>query len=143
VCKEVDIWCVQYGGSAGDVSLPRGEPRSGLTHHSLHAAGRRHGQHGRHGTLRGGRRHLHRSDERSQPLHWPGHHRQVSQYIPTFARPPAAFLPWTSSVPFCSSAVLDPRVGHTKNVVSPFISVLCQCQCQCVNVNQLFLVWLK
>ena len=26
---------------------------------------------------------------------------------------------------FCSSAVLDPRVGHTMDVLSPFISVLC------------------
>ena len=26
---------------------------------------------------------------------------------------------------FCSSAVLDPRAGHTMNVLSPFISVLC------------------
>ena len=25
----------------------------------------------------------------------------------------------------CSSAVLDPRVGHTMNILSPFISVLC------------------
>ena len=29
------------------------------------------------------------------------------------------------SVPFCSSAVLDPRVGHTTDVLSPLISVLC------------------
>jgi len=26
---------------------------------------------------------------------------------------------------FCSLAVLDPRVGHTVDVVSPFIPVLC------------------
>ena len=26
---------------------------------------------------------------------------------------------------FCSSAVLDPRGGHTMDVLSPFISVLC------------------
>ena len=26
---------------------------------------------------------------------------------------------------FCSGAVLDPRVGHTMDVLSPFISVLC------------------
>jgi len=26
---------------------------------------------------------------------------------------------------FCSSAILDPRVVHTMNVLSPFISVLC------------------
>jgi len=26
---------------------------------------------------------------------------------------------------FCSSAVLDPRVGHTMDVLSPFIPVLC------------------
>ena len=29
------------------------------------------------------------------------------------------------SVQFCSLAVLDPRVGHTMDVLSPFISVLC------------------
>jgi len=29
------------------------------------------------------------------------------------------------SVLFCSLAVLDPRVGHTMDVLSPFISVLC------------------
>jgi len=29
------------------------------------------------------------------------------------------------AVLFCSSAVLDPRVGHTMYVLSPFISVLC------------------
>ena len=28
-------------------------------------------------------------------------------------------------VPFCSLAVLDPMVGHTVDVLSPFISVLC------------------
>ena len=28
------------------------------------------------------------------------------------------------SVLFCSLAVLDPRVGHTMDVLSPFISVL-------------------
>jgi len=27
---------------------------------------------------------------------------------------------------FCSLAVLDPRVGHTIDVLSPFTSVLCQ-----------------
>ena len=30
-----------------------------------------------------------------------------------------------SHVQFCSLAVLDPRVGHTMDVLSPFISVLC------------------
>ena len=29
------------------------------------------------------------------------------------------------SVLFCSLAVLDPRVGHTMDVLSPFVSVLC------------------
>ena len=29
------------------------------------------------------------------------------------------------SVLFCSLAVLDPRVGHTMDVLSPFIPVLC------------------
>jgi len=28
------------------------------------------------------------------------------------------------SVQFCSLAVLDPRVGHTMGVLSPFISIL-------------------
>jgi len=31
----------------------------------------------------------------------------------------------TSSVLFCSLAVLDPRVGHTMDVISPFIPLLC------------------
>jgi len=31
----------------------------------------------------------------------------------------------TLSVMFCSLAILDPRVGHTMDVLSPFISVLC------------------
>ena len=30
-------------------------------------------------------------------------------------------------VVFCSLAVLDPRVGHTMDVLSPFFSVLCHC----------------
>jgi len=30
-----------------------------------------------------------------------------------------------SVVLFCSLAVLDPRVGHTMDVLSPFIPVLC------------------
>jgi len=29
------------------------------------------------------------------------------------------------SVLFCSLAFLDPRVGHTMDVLSPFISILC------------------
>jgi len=29
------------------------------------------------------------------------------------------------TVLFCSLAVLDPRVGHTMDVLSPFISILC------------------
>jgi len=36
------------------------------------------------------------------------------------------FLPYGQHhVLFCSLAVLDPRVGHTMDVLSPFISVLC------------------
>ena len=31
----------------------------------------------------------------------------------------------------CSSAVLDPRVGHTMDLLSPFIPVLCKCSCKC------------
>ena len=30
-----------------------------------------------------------------------------------------------ATVLFCSLAVLDPRVGHTMDVLSPFIPVLC------------------
>ena len=30
-----------------------------------------------------------------------------------------------NSVLFCSLAFLDPRVGHTMDVLSPFISILC------------------
>jgi len=30
---------------------------------------------------------------------------------------------------FCSLAVLDPRVGHTMDVLSPFISILCPSDC--------------
>jgi len=33
--------------------------------------------------------------------------------------------PHHHTVLFCSLAVLDPRVGHTIDVLSPFISVLC------------------
>jgi len=28
---------------------------------------------------------------------------------------------------FCSLAVLNPKVGHTMDVLSPFISILCHC----------------
>ena len=35
------------------------------------------------------------------------------------------------SVQFCSAAVLDPRVGHTMDVLSPFISVLCHSDWLC------------
>ena len=30
-----------------------------------------------------------------------------------------------ASVVFCASAVVDPRVGHTMDVLSPFIPILC------------------
>ena len=30
-----------------------------------------------------------------------------------------------ASVPFCSLAILVPRVGHTMDVLSPFVSILC------------------
>ena len=36
-----------------------------------------------------------------------------------------SFVASLSVVLFCSSAVLDPRIGHTVDVLSPFISVLC------------------
>ena len=32
---------------------------------------------------------------------------------------------WSCSVLFCSLALLDPRVGHTMDVLSPLIPVLC------------------
>ena len=38
--------------------------------------------------------------------------------------PPLSPPPRTSALLFCSLAVLDPRVGHTTDVLSPFISVL-------------------
>ena len=34
-------------------------------------------------------------------------------------------LPKRARVLFCSLAILDPRVGHTMDVLSPFIPVLC------------------
>jgi len=34
-------------------------------------------------------------------------------------------LPLYALVLFCSLAVLDPRVGHTMDVLSPFVPVLC------------------
>ena len=34
-------------------------------------------------------------------------------------------LPKPMAVLFCSLAILDPRVGHTMDVLSPFISLLC------------------
>ena len=37
----------------------------------------------------------------------------------------AAVGDYRSSLLFCSLAVLDPRVGHTMDVLSPFISILC------------------
>ena len=45
---------------------------------------------------------LHSSNELDELLQWPSHD---------------ALL--------CSLAVLDPRVGHTMDVLSPFISILC------------------
>jgi len=41
------------------------------------------------------------------------------------AGPPSQFLTNFCSVLFCSLAFLDPRVGHTMDVLSPFISILC------------------
>ena len=38
---------------------------------------------------------------------------------------PTFNAPSCTSVLFCSLAVLDPRVGHTMDVLSPFIPVLC------------------
>ena len=35
------------------------------------------------------------------------------------------YAKWHIAVLFCSLAVLDPRVGHTMDVLSPFIPVLC------------------
>jgi len=35
----------------------------------------------------------------------------------------SCYLLWTSTVPFCSLAVPDLRVGHTMDILSPFISV--------------------
>ena len=41
------------------------------------------------------------------------------------SRPARLYIPLPSSVLFCSLAVLDPRVGHTMHVLSPFIPLLC------------------
>jgi len=41
------------------------------------------------------------------------------------ARPGGNLGACIMSILFCSSVVLNPRVGHTMNVLSPFISVLC------------------
>jgi len=53
----------------------------------------------------------------------------------------AAFFCWCPLVLFCSLAVLDPRVGHTMDVLSPFIPVLCHSDwlfqresCPCLDV---------
>ena len=40
-----------------------------------------------------------------------------------------SFVASLSVVLFCSSAVLDPKIGHTVDVLSPFISVLCHSDC--------------
>jgi len=52
------------------------------------------------------------------------------------------------SVLFCSLVVLDPRVGHTMDALSPFISVLCHSDwlfhgesCPHLNVVHLGCVW--
>ena len=45
---------------------------------------------------------------------------------PSFLPSLPSFLPSLPlEVLFCSLAVLDPRVGHTMDVLSPFIPVLC------------------
>jgi len=45
--------------------------------------------------------------------------------LPSLAMVQPMAMGITQKVLFCSSAVFDPRVGHTMNVLSPFISVLC------------------
>jgi len=48
-----------------------------------------------------------------------------SKYAQQLADRAAAATYRIFSVLFCSSAVLDPRLGHTTDVLSPFIPVLC------------------
>jgi len=66
--------CLQYGGPSSDVSLSGGEPWSWSASNSVHASCWCYGQHGRHGAVRGRRRHLHWTNERSQPVYWSGHY---------------------------------------------------------------------
>ena len=57
-----------------------------------------------------------------RPIPGPG----SSPYIlPVFTPARASILALFRSVLFCSSAVLDPTVGHTVDVLSPFTHVLC------------------
>jgi len=49
---------------------------------------------------------------------------KFSELVPTAQRGGRHEDLWLINL-FCSSAVLDPRVGHTMDVLSPFIPVLC------------------
>jgi len=73
---DINLWWwvwVQYGGAASDVSMPRGEPRSGSTCDAVCTPGRCYGEHGRHCTVRGSGCHFHWTDERNYPVHWASH----------------------------------------------------------------------
>jgi len=49
----------------------------------------------------------------------------LSTWLCSHLLPSAMMLP-AERAAFCSLAVLDPRVGHTTDILSPFISVLCR-----------------
>ena len=76
---------------------------------------------------------------------WQGNHGQ--QTLPPVhsccckTAPMTIMLRSESEPLFCSLAVVDPRVGHTKDILSPFIPVLCHSDwlfhgesCPCVDV---------
>ncbi|CAF93353.1 unnamed protein product, partial [Tetraodon nigroviridis] len=58
---------LQLRHAARHLPLRRGEQPHRQAHHALRPPRGRHHQHGRHGALRGGSRHLHRPDERLRP----------------------------------------------------------------------------
>ena len=51
-------------------------------------------------------------------------HERLGKLFPTSSGSWSDFITWTTVLCSCSFAVLDPRVGHTMDVLSPFIPVL-------------------